>query len=215
MAFTFYYASGSPFSWRVYLALEHKQAEFTARLLSIDKNEHKTPEFLAISPRHQVPAITDDGFALYESGAIVEYLEERFPEGPALFPGDRSARALVRQWVSETSSTVAVEGEVLVREIFYKSDASKRNRQAIADARTALAVELERVETRLSGEWLQGPLSAADFTLYPFLAMYPRFERREPEIGLSRLIGPKLRAWMGRIEGLPYFQTTYPPHWRA
>jgi len=34
-------------------------------------------------------------------------------------------------------------------------------------------------------------------------------------LGLSSLVGPKLRAWMGRIEALPYFQTTYPPHWRA
>jgi glutathione S-transferase len=102
MAFTFYYASGSPFSWRVYLALEHKRADFVARLISFDKNEHKSPEFLAISPRHQVPVVTDDGFALYESGAIVEYVEERFPEGPELFPGDRRNRALVRQWVHET-----------------------------------------------------------------------------------------------------------------
>jgi glutathione S-transferase len=215
MAFTFYYASGSPFSWRVHLALEHKRAEFTARLISFDKNEHKSPEFLALSPRHQVPVITDDGFALYESGAIVEYIEERFPEGPALFPGELRERALVRQWVHETSSTVAAEGEVLVHEIFYKPEPAKRNRQRIFDAHTALALELERIEARLSGEWLVGPLSAADFTLYPFVAMYPRFERREPELALSRLIGPKLRAWMGRIEALPYFQTTYPPHWRG
>ena len=108
MAFTLYYVSGSPFSWRVYLALEHKQADFSARLISFDKNEHKTPEFLAISPRHQVPVITENGFALYESSAIVEYIEERFPEGPSLFPGGQKGRALVRQWVSEIASTIAV-----------------------------------------------------------------------------------------------------------
>ncbi len=213
MAFTFYYVSGSPFSWRVYLALEHKRAEFTAQMISFDKNEHKTREFLAISPRHQVPVITDDGFALYESSAIVEYVEERFPEGPSLFPGERKGRALVRQWVSEISSFVAPEGEVFVRELFYKADPATRDRPAIANARTALAVELERIEGRLSGDWLTGTLSAADFTLYPFLAMFPRYERKEPELALSRLIGPKLRAFMGRIEALPYFDRTYPPHW--
>jgi glutathione S-transferase len=214
MAFTLYYVSGSPFSWRVYLALEHKQAEFSARLISFDKNEHKSPEFLAISPRHQVPVITDDGFALYESSAIVEYLEERFPEGPSLFPGGQKERALVRQWVSEISWTIAQEGEVFVREIFYK-DAPQRDRPAIAAARTALAVELARIEGRLSGEWLTGTLSAADFTLYPFLAMFPRYEKKGPDLALSELIGPKLRAFMSRIEGLPYFDRTYPPHWRA
>ena len=213
--FTLYYASGSPYSWSVYLALEHKRAEFSARLISFDKNEHKTSEFLAINPRHQVPAITDDGFALYESGAILEYLEERFPDGSSLFPGDRRARALVRQFVAETSSYVAPKIEVLVQEIFYKAEPGDRNRAAIAEARTALAGELDRLEPRLKGEWLSGALSAADFTLYPLLAMFPRFERREPELGLSGLIGPKLGAWMGRIEALPYFDKTYPPHWRA
>jgi glutathione S-transferase len=214
MAFTLYYVSGSPFSWRVYLALEFKQAEFSPRLISFDKNEHKTREFLAISPRHQVPVITDDGFALYESSAIVEYVEERFPDGPSLFPGGRDGRALVRQWVSEISWYLAPEGEVFVREIFY-SEPEKRNRAAIASARSALAVELDRIEQRLTGEWLTGSLSAADFTLYPFLAMFPRYERREPDLALSKLIGPKLRGFMDRIEALPYFEKTYPPHWRA
>jgi len=215
MAFTLYYASGSPFSWRVYLALEHKQAEFSTRLVSFDKNEHKTPEFLGISPRHQVPVITDGGFALYESSAIVEYVEERFPDGPALFPRDVRGRALVRQWISEVTAYVEQPVETLVREIFYKPEPSQRNRAAIADSRSALARELDRIEPRLSGAFLTDALSAADFTLYPFLAMFPRFERREPDLALAPLIGAKTRAFMERVESLPYFQTTYPPHWRT
>jgi glutathione S-transferase len=116
--------------------------------------------------------------------------------------------------VSEISWYLAPEGEVFVREIFY-SEPEKRNRAAIASARSALAVELDRIEQRLTGEWLTGSLSAADFTLYPFLAMFPRYERREPDLALSKLIGPKLRGFMDRIEALPYFEKTYPPHWRA
>ncbi|HVR19213.1 MAG TPA: glutathione S-transferase family protein, partial [Polyangiaceae bacterium] len=189
--------------------------EFSTRLLSFDRNEHKTPDFLAISPRHQVPVITDDGFALYESSAIVEYVEERFPDGPALFPRDVRGRAHVRQWISELTTHVEQPVEALVREIFYKPEPSQRNRTAIADARTALALELERIEPRLSGAFLSEALSAADFTLYPFLAMFPRFERREPDLALAPLIGAKTRAFMGRIEALPYFQKTYPPHWRS
>jgi hypothetical protein len=34
-------------------------------------------------------------------------------------------------------------------------------------------------------------------------------------LALAGLVGPKLRAWMGRIESLPYFDKTYPPHWRT
>ena len=165
--------------------------------------------------RHQVPVVTDDGFALYESSAIVEYVEERFPEGPPLFLKDARGRALVRQWVSEITSHVERPIETLVDEIFYQPDVAKRNRAAIGDARTALAVELEHFEGRLSAPWLLGQLSAADFTLYPLLAMFPRFELRERELGLGALIGPKVREFMRAVEALPYFDRTYPPHWRT
>jgi glutathione S-transferase len=215
MAFTLYCASGSPYSWRVHLALEHKRADFSTRLISFDKGEHRTPEFLALSPRHQVPVVTDDGFALYESSAIVEYVEDRFPDGPSLFMGDVRGRALVRQWVSEITCHVERPVETLVDEIFYQPDVAKRDRAAIADARTALAVELDRVEGRLSKPWLLGQLSAADFALYPFLALFPRFELRERELGLGALLGPKIRAFMSAVQALPYFERTYPPHWRT
>ena len=73
MALTFYFGSGSPFAWKVWLTLEHKGIAYTPKRLSFDKDETRTPEFLAINPRGRVPAIVDDGFALYESNAIVEY----------------------------------------------------------------------------------------------------------------------------------------------
>lgn len=215
MALTFYYGSGSPYSWRVHLALEHKQVAYLPRLLSFDRNEHKTPEFLAVSPRHQVPVITDGDFALYESNAIVEYLEERFAKGPALFPRDPEKRAVVRRWISEITAHVERPVEVLVDEIFFTPEREKRNRAAITKARAELGVELAFVERRLSGEWLASELSAADFTLYPFLAMFPRFERRERELALSELVGPGLRGFMARVEALSYFDKTYPPHWRS
>ena len=41
-----------------------------------------------------------------------------------------------------------------------------------------------------------------------------RLERRSPELGVSPRLGPELSAWMRRIESLPYFAKTYPPHWR-
>ena len=58
-------------------------------------------------------------------------------------------------------------------------------------------------------------LSAADFSLYPFIAMLARYELREPALDFAEALGPRLRAWKTRIEALPYFEKTYPPHWRA
>src|SRR5439155_1065102 len=64
-------------------------------LLSFEKGEHKSPAHLARSPHGKVPALEDDGVSLYESSAIVEYLEERYPRTP-LLPPDPAERARVR-----------------------------------------------------------------------------------------------------------------------
>src|SRR5688500_7191102 len=106
MTLEFWYGSGSPFAWRVWLALEHKQAKYEQKVISFAEREHLKPEFIARNPRHKVPVILEDGFAIYESAAIVEYLEERFPEGPALFPGDVRARAQIRRMIREVDSYV-------------------------------------------------------------------------------------------------------------
>src|SRR5262245_47841317 len=74
MALTFYYGSGSPFAWKVWLTLEHKAIPYDFKLLSFDRGDTKKPEYLAVNPRGQVPTIVDDGFALWESTAITEYL---------------------------------------------------------------------------------------------------------------------------------------------
>src|SRR5207247_8600290 len=91
----FYYGSGSPFSWRVQLVLEEKGLPYEPVLLSFEKGEHKSPEHLARSPHGKVPALEDDGVSLYESSAIVEYLEERYTPTP-LPPPDPAARAADR-----------------------------------------------------------------------------------------------------------------------
>ena len=100
MALTFYYGSGSPYAWKVWLALEHKGIPYEAKRLMFDPDQTKTPEFLKINPRGRVPAIVDDGFALSESNAIVEYLEDRYPEKP-LLPKDVKARANARRLIAE------------------------------------------------------------------------------------------------------------------
>jgi glutathione S-transferase len=66
----------------------------------------------------------------------------------------------------------------------------------------------------LAGEFLAGNLSAAAFALYPLLAGQRRLALREPAYSVVDESGPRLRAWMHRIEAQPFFDRTYPPHWR-
>ena len=88
-----YYRSTS--SYRVRIALALKGLDYTAlpvNLIAPSGGEHRQPAYLAINPQGRVPALrTDDGELLIQSPAIIEYLEERYPQLP-LLPEDLAAR---------------------------------------------------------------------------------------------------------------------------
>ena len=214
MALTFYYASGSPYAWRVWLALEYKRLAYEHKVMSFSAGDLKKSEFLAINPRHKVPAIVEDGFALYESQAILEYLQERYPAPPSLFPGDLHQRALIRRMVQEADQYLIVAFDPLMDQIFFTAQ-DKWDPGVIEKARAKLAEELRIWEDIPLGDFLAGrEPSAADFAAYPHLALGLRLEKKKPDLDVRGAIGPRLRAWMGRVEALPFFQKTWPPHWK-
>ena len=88
MAIYFYHGHGSPYSWRVWLALDAKGVTYDTKIMSFAAVDTRKPEFVALNPRHTVPTIVDDGHAVWESVAILEYLDERFSSGAKLYPGD-------------------------------------------------------------------------------------------------------------------------------
>ena len=75
MAVVLYYGSGSPYAWRAWLALEQKGASHEVRTMSFAAGDLRTAEFLALNPRRRVPVLVDNGFVVYESAAIVEYID--------------------------------------------------------------------------------------------------------------------------------------------
>src|SRR5688572_13426938 len=92
-----YYRSTS--SYRVRIALALKGLDYQAlpvNLIAPSGGEHRQPAYLALNPQGRVPTLrTDDGALLIQSPAIIEYLEERYPQVP-LLPDDLLARARVR-----------------------------------------------------------------------------------------------------------------------
>lgn len=215
MSITFYYGSGSPFAWRVWLALEAKGATYDMRMISFADREHKSAEYLAVNPRGKIPAIVDDGFALYESAAIVEYLDERFPAGPALFPGDLRQRARIRRLAQEADHSFGTAMDPLLSQVLF-SPREKWNEESIAAAREEFGREVAFWEQLVGAPFLadtEGP-TAADFALYPHIALALRMDKRKPDLDLRSLVGPKFAAWMRRVEALPYLEKTIPPHWR-
>src|SRR5512145_1540115 len=100
MSLEVYWGSGSPYAWRVLLALEIKRTPYASRLIEFSKKQHKAPEFLALNPRGKVPVLKDGDFALSESLAIVAYLDRKFPE-PPLFGRTAAETGLIWKSISE------------------------------------------------------------------------------------------------------------------
>lgn len=94
-----YYRSSS--SYRVRIALNIKGIAYDTHSINLhpDVSEQKSQQFQDLNPQARVPFFQDDSIALAQSGAIIEYLEERYPQ-PALLPPELPGRAQVRAWVN-------------------------------------------------------------------------------------------------------------------
>jgi glutathione S-transferase len=112
----------SPYVFSVFVALEEKNLPFTTRAVDLSKNEQHQPLYEERSITARVPTLEDDGFALSESSAIVEYLEERFPPPrfAAVLPTDLRQRARSRQvmaWIR--SDLMPIRDERPTHTMFY------------------------------------------------------------------------------------------------
>jgi len=207
----FYYGSGSPFSWRVQLALEEKKLDYQPVLLSFQKGEHKSPEHLARHPHGKVPALADGDLVLYESTPIVEYLEERH-SSPALLPADAAGRAQVRIEETEAVLYFGDAFRAVARQAFF-TPPERRDQAALAEARAAVRGDLERLESRASarsGTHLMGAsLTRADLAWLPFVELAAR-----GGVDLEPAATPWLHAWRERMRQRPSYARSYPPHWR-
>src|SRR6185436_20065286 len=145
MALDFYHGHGSPYSWRVWLALEHLKVPYELKVLSFADKDTTKPGFVAINPRHQVPTIVDDDFTLWESIPILEYLDERYGVDAAarLYPGTDAERARIRRLVKEIEEYVRAEGvAVVAEEFFFKGEGAKPDADRVGKAREKIAEEL-------------------------------------------------------------------------
>ncbi|MFZ4687781.1 MAG: glutathione S-transferase family protein [Polymorphobacter sp.] len=90
------YTAATPNGYKVSVALEEMGLPYDVVRIDLSKGEQKSPEFLAICPNGRVPALVDDGFPIFESGAILVYLAEKTG---LLMPTDVQGRSRVMQWL--------------------------------------------------------------------------------------------------------------------
>ncbi len=214
MSLTLYYGSGSPYAWRVQLALEHKALPYERKVLSFSAGDTRKPEFIALNPRHTVPTLVDGDFVLYESNAITAYLDDAYPgRGAPLFPGDAKSRATVWRLMMEVDNYGSKAIDAVTTYAFWTKP-EEREPQKLVDGRLAVTEEFAQMSRYIKGDFLVGPLSAADFSLYPLIAFMYRARVKLPDFDADSLLTPELRRWKARIEALPYFERTVPPHWK-
>ena len=109
---------------------------------------NRDPDYLAMNPNGLVPAIIDDGFVLWESNAIIEYLASRHGAG-SLYPDDLQTRALACQWMDWTN-TVAIPARRGLHRTMNVPPPEDRDQQAIAAARDTFTKTIQMLDDRLA-----------------------------------------------------------------
>jgi glutathione S-transferase len=102
---TLYFTSGAS-SMAPHIALHEVGAPFESHHISLAKNEHRTPAYLAINPEGKVPTLLLDGRLLTEVAGILFYLARRYPDANLLPTGDVEAEAQAISWMSFIAATV-------------------------------------------------------------------------------------------------------------
>lgn len=220
MAVEILWVSGSPFSWRVLLCAEVKQVDYQSHLLSLDKGEHKTPEYRKLNPRGRTPLLRDGDFVLTESLALMVYLD-RIGSGPPLFGTTPQETARVFETLSEITSDFERAAFAFAEPVLFGS-ATAGDPTPLVKGAAKIRAELGQYEARLAArDYLAGAtLSAADLAAYTVVSFVLRAAGKDiaKDLDLQLLPVeahfPKLAAWAKRIEALPGYARCYPPHWK-
>jgi glutathione S-transferase len=201
---------GSPISTctrKVLCTLAEKGAQHEFELIHVDimKGEQKRPDYLqAHQPFGVVPALDDDGFTMYESRAIIRYLDARLP-GTKLTPADARGRARMDQWTSVEYSYFSAPAMRLVREkMFHPLRGLPVDAQNVAAARAELTRTLDVLDQALAAQpYLAGEeFSLGDIGFMPYIEYL--YAAQESELITSR---PHVAPWWKRVSERPSWQT--------
>jgi glutathione S-transferase len=181
---------------RVRWALEEVGQPYEVRLVPWER--FKEEAHLARNPFGQIPTYEEGDLTLFESGAIVLHIAERFP---GLLPKDADARARAIMWMFAALSTV--EPPIVDREIVEYYEAGKSwqgERYAMVDER--IRGRLGQLSARLGdGAWLDGAFSAADIIMVHVL-------RRLEGTGILQEY-PNLAAYIARAKERPAYKRAF------
>ena len=195
------YTANTMNGWKPLIFLHEGEIAYDMVPISFSKKEQKAPDYLAINPNGRIPTIVDrgnGGFAVFESGAILWYLAEKYG---MFLSRDEKERSETLQWLMFQMGGI---GPMMGQAMFFQRIA-KPNGDDVPYAIKRYVDEsrrlLEVLDTRLKGrEWLVGDaLSIADMATYPWARSY--FWATVDISGLDNL-----SAWFARLDARPKTQ---------
>jgi len=220
MTIELYYISGGPHAWAAVLGLELKGLEYTGHRLDPSKKEHKTDAYLELNPHGLVPTLKHNDFIIYESIAILAYIDKLSSKNPQ-FGSTPEQTGLIWQRLFEISNYLTGPlVDDITRPIFQGrfTDDPAEVRELSVSAHTAFswAEEILSTSPYLSGN----DISAVDIVLIPYVQGF----LRAAGMPSAKLLGdaflpieaafPNIATWLARFKGLPEYARSYPPHWR-
>ncbi len=196
---------GSPYVRKVLLTCEEKGVPY--RLAAMAIGAGKGPDHLARQPFGRIPWIEHDGFWLYETDAIIRYIDEAF-EGPSLQPKDAKARARMNQVMGIVDAYVmpSMSAGISWNRIMCPRLGLPVDEAAVAAAIAPSKICIAALDEILGDQaFMAGSaISLADLMVLPHID----YLTASPE-GTQILAGsPRITAWLGRMRGRPSAQAT-------
>ncbi|HTT06554.1 MAG TPA: glutathione S-transferase family protein [Steroidobacteraceae bacterium] len=233
MAIDFYRSEGDPCCWRVALALEFKRLPYVSHALQLDLQEHKAPQMLALNFRGQLPVLRDQDYVVFESLAILYYLDRKYPDPPIFGRSPEESGVIMRvicEYLSYAEPPLKrITGALLADRHgdARGADALRESNgravgESLAEAMHRIAGEARTIEQRLArSDWVVGEtFSAADMVIYPDVRLLLHaLQRPEAHELAARFLPtesnyPAIGRWLERVASLPGHERTWPTHWR-
>jgi GST-like protein len=195
------YTANTMNGWKPLIFLHEAEIDYELVPISFSKKEQKAPGYIKLNPNGRIPTLVDRGnqdFAVFESGAILWYLAEKYGRFLSHDPKERSETL---QWLMFQMGGI---GPMMGQAMFFQRIA-KPNGDDVPYAIKRYVDEsrrlLEVLNTRLNGrDWLVGDaMSIADIATYPWARSY--FWATVSVDGL-----PHLQAWLDRMDAMPKVQ---------
>lgn len=187
---------------KVLCTLAEKGAAHEFNIVDITKGEQKQPAHLARQPFGVVPAIEDGDFKLYESRAIIRYLDAKLG-GASLTPTNVHDRARMDQWISVEQSYFSPTAMKAVMEIWYSSmQGREADKSVIQAGLEGTKRSLDVLDAALAGnEYLVGTYSLAEVCFSPYFQYLQ-------DMGIDGHVKerPNVSAWWARVSGRPAWQ---------